>query len=233
MKGFLSRISFVCLRVLRGLGFQIELLRNLMTIRNRLAGALCLFVLSLISALAQDSNPLHHQEHAGNSSASQQDTSMAGMHMEEAETSQLPSLHAGSGTGWQPSSVPANEWMWMQGGWEWMAHGVVFMDYSQQGGPRGAGKAESVNWGMLMEQHRLGAGTILFRQMFSAESLTSPHPGFPELFQTGETYHSEPLVDHQHPHNVFAELSLLYTLPLTKKLSSRHRCSFRSPSAVA
>jgi len=29
----------------------------------------------------------------------------------------------------------------------------------------------------------------------------------------------EPLVDHQHPHNVFAELSLLYTLPLAKKLS--------------
>ena len=55
--------------------------------------------------------------------------------------------------------------------------------------------------------------------MFSAESLTSPHPGFPELFQTGETYHGEPLVDHQHPHNVFAELSLLYMLPLTKKLS--------------
>ncbi len=107
----------------------------------------------------------------------------------------------------------------MQGGWEWMAHGVIFMDYNQQGGPRGEGKAESVNWGMLMEQHRLGRGTILFRQMFSAESLTSPHPGFPELFQTGETYHGEPLVDHQHPHNVFAELSLLYTLPLTGKIS--------------
>jgi hypothetical protein len=72
---------------------------------------------------------------------------------------------------------------------------------------------------MLMEEHKLGAGTILFRQMFSAESLTSPHPGFPELFQTGETYHGEPLVDHQHPHNVFAELSLLYTLPLSKKIS--------------
>src|SRR4029077_17007720 len=81
------------------------------------------------------------------------------------------------------------------------------------------GKAESVNFGMLMEDHRLGPGTILFRQMFSAESLTSPHPGFPELFQTGETYHGQPLVDHQHPHNVFAELSLLYTLPLTEKLA--------------
>ena len=109
--------------------------------------------------------------------------------------------------------------MWMPGGWELMAHGVIFTDYNQQGGPRGEAKAESVNWGMLMEEHALGRGTILFRQMFSAESLTSPHPGFPELFQTGETYHGEPLVDHQHPHNVFAELSAYYTVPLTEKIS--------------
>src|SRR5258708_5780364 len=144
---------------------------------------------------------------------------MSGMHMETHEAQQLPSPHAGSGTGWQPVSVPEPEWMLMRGGWELMAHGVIFTDYNQQGGPRGAGKAESVNWGMLMEQHKLGSGTILFRQMFSAESLTSPHPGFPDLFQTGETYHGQALVDHQHPHNVFAELSLLYTLPLTKRLS--------------
>ena len=144
---------------------------------------------------------------------------MSGMNMDAHAASPLPSPHEGSGTGWQPASVPAHEWMWMRGSWELMAHGDIFVDYNQQGGPRGAGKAESVNWGMLMEQHKLGAGTILFRQMFSAESLTSPHPGFPELFQTGETYHGEPLVDHQHPHNVFAELSAFYSLPLTKKLS--------------
>jgi hypothetical protein len=142
---------------------------------------------------------------------------MDGMQMPE--RSSLPSPHEGSGTAWQPNSVPAHEWMLMRGGWMLMAHGEIFIDYNQQGGPRGEGKAESVNWGMLMEEHKLGAGTILFRQMFSAESLTSPHPGFPELFQTGETYHGEPLVDHQHPHNVFAELSLLYTLPLSKKIS--------------
>jgi hypothetical protein len=153
--------------------------------------------------------------------ASAQDDSMSGMHMpmEEHENAQLPSLHAGSGTAWEAASVPEHEWMLMRGGWELMAHGVIFTDYNQQGGPRGEGKAESVNWGMLMEQHRLGRGTILLRQMFSAESLTSPHPGFPELFQTGETYHGEPLVDHQHPHNVFAELSALYTLPLWEKVS--------------
>jgi hypothetical protein len=100
-----------------------------------------------------------------------------------------------------------------------MLHGTVFATYNQQGGPRGAGKAESVNYLMAMEQHRLGAGTLLFRQMFSAESLTSPHPGFPLLFQTGETYHGQPLIDHQHPHNVFAELSVLYTLPFNGKIS--------------
>jgi hypothetical protein len=141
------------------------------------------------------------------------------MPMQEQAGLQLPSPHEGSGTAWQPASVQGTEWMWMRGGWELMAHGVIFVDYNQQGGPRGEGKAESVNWGMLMEQHKLGAGTILVRQMFSAESLTSPHPGFPELFQTGETYHGEALVDHQHPHNVFAELALLYTLPLTKRFS--------------
>lgn len=161
--------------------------------------------------------------------ASAQDTYMGGMQMggtqmqmqmEQGEASSLPSLHAGSGTGWEPASVPAHEWMWMRGGWELMAHGTIFIDYNQQGGLRGGGaKAESVNVGMLMEQHKLGSGTILLRQMFSAESLTSPHPGFPELFQTGETYHGVGLVDHQHPHNVFAELSALYLLPLSEKVS--------------
>jgi hypothetical protein len=150
---------------------------------------------------------------------SEQSMSMEMDGMQMPKPSSLPSPHAGSGTSWQPASVPPYEWMLVRGGWMLMAHGEVFIDYNQQGGPRGEGKAESVNWGMLMEQHKLGAGTIMFRQMFSAESLTSPHPGFPELFQTGETYHGEPLVDHQHPHNVFAELSFLYTLPLSGKIS--------------
>jgi len=163
----------------------------------------------------------------GSTDTAPQDTSaqkntaanMPGMRMHEQASSGMPSPHAGSGTAWQPVSVSTNEWMWMRGGWEFMAHGVIFADYNQQGGPRGAGKAESVNWGMVTEQHRLAKGTLLLRQMFSAESLTSPHPGFPELFQTGETYHGQALVDHQHPHNVFAELAALYTVPLTEKIS--------------
>jgi hypothetical protein len=145
------------------------------------------------------------------------DADMSGMNMDE--TVMLPSPHASSGTGWQPASVPERDWMVSRGGWDLMAHGTVFATYNQQGGPRGEGKAESVNYFMFMEQHSLWRGTVLFREMLSAESLTSPHPGFPELFQTGETYHGEPLVDHQHPHNVFAELAVLYTVPITRKVS--------------
>ncbi len=146
------------------------------------------------------------------------DAPMPNMSMDET-TSPLPSFHASSGTAWQPSSVPEAMWMITRGNWDLMFHGTIFITYNQQGGPRGAGKAESTNYFMFMQQHRLGSGTLLLRQMFSAESLTSPHPGFPELFQTGETYHGQPLVDHQHPHNVFAELDALYTVPINQKVS--------------
>jgi hypothetical protein len=136
---------------------------------------------------------------------------MSGMNM---APDWMPSPHVSSGTGWQPAVTDVPMWMKPFGGWDVMVHGVVFTDYNQQGGPRGEGKAESVNWLMLMEQHQLGRGSLLFREMFSAESLTSPHPGFPELFQTGETYHGKALVDHQHPHDVFSELAFDYTRPI-------------------
>jgi hypothetical protein len=144
--------------------------------------------------------------------------SMPGMNMPSAGEP-LPSPHENSGTAWQPASVPSYAWMMTSGGWMLMAHGQVFLTYNQQGGSRGEGKLESMNWLMTMEQHSLWHGTLLLRQMFSAEALTAPHPGFPELFQTGETYHGAPLVDHQHPHNVFGELAALYTVPINEKVS--------------
>lgn len=120
----------------------------------------------------------------------------------------------GSGTAWAPQSSPENMWMTLWRGWHWMAHTNLVLGFNHQGGPRGAGKLQSQNWLMLMQHRSLGRGAIEFRQMLSAESLTTPHPGFPELFQTGETYHGEPLVDHQHPHDVFMEISAHYVLPL-------------------
>lgn len=122
----------------------------------------------------------------------------------------------GSGTMPKPASSPEHMWMFQAGAWDVMAHGQLFLTYNQQGGPRGAGKFESMNWFMLMERRKLGKGTLMFRQMLSAEPLTAPHGGFPQLFQTGETYQGQPLVDKQHPHDVFGELSVTYTVPVTK-----------------
>jgi len=144
-------------------------------------------------------------------------TPMAGM-QQPAKPEPAPHRMA-SGTAWQPDSTPAYMWMTERGKWTLMAHGNLFLTFNHQGGRRGAGKFESMNWAMFMEQHALGRGTIEFRQMFSAEALSAPHPGFPQLFQTGETYRDQPLVDHQHPHDVFGELSVLYTRPLSKKVS--------------
>jgi len=60
----------------------------------------------------------------------------------------------------------------------------------------------------------LGAGTLQLRGMFSAEPFTFARRGSPLLFQTGETYKGQPLIDRQHPHDLFMELSAQYTLPL-------------------
>jgi len=173
--------------------------------------------LLMSSSLAQDAD--HDKNISEQNQSAQTMPSTSGMNMNDAAVSSMPSFHASSGTAWQPASVTDPMWMISRGGWQFMFHGTVFITYNQQGGPRGEGKAESTNYLMTMQQHRLGSGTLLLRQMFSAESLTSPHPGFPELFQTGETYHGQPLVDHQHPHNVFAELAAIYTLPLNEKVT--------------
>ena len=168
-----------------------------------------------VTASANQNDPSSHQT---DTMSGHQHGSMPGMNMPAADAS-LPSPHENSGTAWQAASVPSYAWMMTSGNWMLMAHGQLFLTYNQQGGPRGAGKLESMNWLMTMEQHSLWGGTLLLRQMFSAEALTAPHPGFPELFQTGETYHGAPLVDHQHPHNVFGELAALFTLPISKKIS--------------
>jgi hypothetical protein len=124
-----------------------------------------------------------------------------------------------SGTSWLPASTPQYMWMANAGRWSFAAHGNLIVGYNQQGGPRGSGKAQASNWLMLMQDHSLGKGTIEFREMLSAEALTTPRPGFPNLFQTGETYRGQPLVDHQHPHDLFSELALRFTYPLSDRIS--------------
>jgi hypothetical protein len=120
----------------------------------------------------------------------------------------------GSGTSWQPASSA----MYMQhkssGDWFLALHYTVVAGLNAQGGPRGATKFESANWLMPMAIRRVGNGTLELRGMISLEPLTFARGGSPLLFQTGETFEGQPLIDRQHPHDLFMELSASYTVPL-------------------
>ena len=47
--------------------------------------------------------------------------------------------------------------------------------------------------------------------MFSLDPITEGGYGYPLLFQTGETWHHQPLHDRQHPHNFQDELAATYS----------------------
>ncbi len=98
-----------------------------------------------------------------------------------------------------------------------MFHYNLVAGMNRQGGPRGVTKAESANWFMPMAYHKLGKGTVQLRGMFSLEPFTFPPGGSPLLFQIGETYKGQPLIDRQHPHDLFMELSAQYTLAVGER----------------
>src|SRR5437667_1802155 len=123
----------------------------------------------------------------------------------------------GSGTSWQPTSSPMHMVDKIAGKWLLMLHYNAIIGINSQGGPRGVTKFESANWLMPMAFHKLGNGTLQLRGMFSLEPFTFARGGSPLLFQTGETFKGRPLVDRQHPHDLWMELSAQYTVPLGER----------------
>ena len=95
-------------------------------------------------------------------------------------------------------------------GWHLTDLGVARLVFNGQGGPSGRKGVESGNWNMLHAQHDLGPGRLSLMMMNSLEAATYPAGGSPELFQSGETHDGKPLVDRQHPHDFFMNLSATY-----------------------
>ena len=60
-------------------------------------------------------------------------------------------------------------------------------------------------------------GCVAFGAMFSLDALFTGQRGYPLLFQTGESAHSVPLVDRQHPHDLFSALEVSYAHSFNKK----------------
>src|SRR5437667_7703557 len=132
------------------------------------------------------------------------------MNMQPSSLIELLEQHATSGTDAEPNSTPFEMLMRKKGKWTLMFHGEAFLNEIQQGGPRGTDKLFSTNWFMPMAQRKIGNGTLTFRTMFSLEPATVSKRRYPELFQQGETAFGQPIIDGQHPHDLFMELGVLY-----------------------
>jgi len=144
---------------------------------------------------------------------------MHGMSMPEISSASRLLMQQSSGTAMNPASAPMSMIMLRAGSWSLMFHGLAFLTDIQQTGPRGGDKFVSTNWFMGMAEHSFGRGSLMMRTMLSLDPATVTQRRYPELFQTGETAFGRPIVDGQHPHDLFMELSLQYAVKLTEKTS--------------
>jgi hypothetical protein len=118
-----------------------------------------------------------------------------------------PMAREASGTAWQPDSSEHGGLHLMSGDWTFMAHGKLDLVYSWQEEPRGDDKAFIAGMLMGMARRPVGDGTLQFKAMVSPDPLMGKR-GYPLLLASGETADGhEPLVDRQHPHDFFMELS--------------------------
>jgi hypothetical protein len=135
------------------------------------------------------------------------------MHMEMSMHSSIdlaePMSREGSGTSWLPDSSPMYGRMFMFDDNMLMLHGAIFPRYTNVSTRRGDDRIDAPNWIMAMYSHPLGDNAqIGARLMMSLDPLTEGGRGYPLLFQSGESWHDEPLHDRQHPHDLFDELSM-------------------------
>jgi hypothetical protein len=75
---------------------------------------------------------------------------------------------------------------------------------------------ESQNWLMGTLERPARGGALRLQSMLSLEPLTLRAIGSPQVFQTGETFRGAPLIDYQHPHDLFMGLGAEYRRPLAR-----------------
>jgi hypothetical protein len=127
-----------------------------------------------------------------------------------------PMTREASGTAWQPDTSEHNGIHVIDGQWLFMFHALLNGVYDQQNGPRGdqLGFVSGMLMGMAKRPFDNG-DTLQFRAMLSPEPLMGPR-GYPLLLASGETANgTTELVDRQHPHDLFMELSSSYSHQLT------------------
>jgi len=112
-----------------------------------------------------------------------------------------------SGTSRAPGNTPMHGLHLAAGDWMVMVHGYGWASYTHQGGPRGESKTFVQSMAMIEASRPLdGNKALVLRSMLSLDPLMGDR-GYPNLFATGETAGGVALVDRQHPHDLFMEMS--------------------------
>jgi hypothetical protein len=118
----------------------------------------------------------------------------------------------------QAPAEPSQMRMDMSGtGWMLMQDGALFAIFNHQGGSRGGDEFKAPNWWMGMASHAIGASRLTLSAMFSLDPATAGASGYADLFQVGETLNGRPLIDRQHPHDLFMQLAAAWRTPLTDR----------------
>jgi Heavy metal binding domain len=172
---------------------------------------------------AQRPTPNHQSEMSHPSHEMHESPHEHEMHMEMRSSIDLaePMSREGSGTSWLPDSSPMYARMFMFDDNMLMLHGAIFPRYTNVSTRRGDDRIDAPNWFMAMYSHPLGdSAQFGARLMMSLDPLTEGGRGYPLLFQSGESWHDEPLHDRQHPHDLFDELSLSLSQKFEHDLSA-------------
>lgn len=116
-----------------------------------------------------------------------------------------------SGTAWRPDASIHGGLHATAGDWMLMGHLTLNGVYDWQEGPRGDEMGFVSGMVMGMARRDLGDGTLQFRAMLSPDPFMGRR-GYPLHLASGETADGvTPLVDRQHPHDFFMELSASYS----------------------
>ena len=126
-----------------------------------------------------------------------------------------------SGTSWQPDSSRHSGIHGRAGSWSLMGHALLNAVYDRQQGPRGDETGFVSGMAMGSARRDFGNGHVLqLRAMLSPDPAMGAR-GFPQHLSAGETADgATTLVDRQHPHDLFMELSASYSVPLGGRASA-------------
>ncbi len=99
-------------------------------------------------------------------------------------------------------------------GWTFMQDGVVFAMLNRQGGPRGDTEFRVPNWWMGMATRKVKSSSLTLNAMLSLDPATVGKRGYAEIFQVGEALNGAPVIDRQHPHDLFMQLAAVWRVPV-------------------